>query len=45
LQSFDAVLIATHHDAFDWAMVAANARLVVDTRGVYANPAPNIVQA
>ncbi|WP_420392939.1 nucleotide sugar dehydrogenase [Acuticoccus sp.] len=30
----DAVLIATDHDACDWALVAENARLVVDTRNV-----------
>ncbi len=29
----DAVIIATDHDAFDWDMVAAHARLIVDTRG------------
>lgn len=30
----DAVLIATHHDAFDWRLVAEHSRLIVDTRGV-----------
>ncbi len=30
----DCVLIATDHRAFDWGLVARNARLVVDTRGV-----------
>ncbi len=30
--SFDAVLIATNHDAFDYSLLAAHARLVIDTR-------------
>ncbi len=30
---YDAVLIATHHDAYDWQTVADHAQLVVDTRG------------
>jgi UDP-N-acetyl-D-glucosamine dehydrogenase len=41
----DAVLVATDHDAFDYAMVAAHARLIVDTRGVYRAPAANVVPA
>jgi UDP-N-acetyl-D-glucosamine dehydrogenase len=36
LQSFDAVLIATDHDAVDYRSVAAHARLVVDTRNALA---------
>jgi UDP-N-acetyl-D-glucosamine dehydrogenase len=33
---FDAVLVATDHDAVDYALVADHARLVVDTRNVFA---------
>lgn len=33
LAGFDAVLIATDHDAIDWSLVAQHARLIVDTRG------------
>jgi UDP-N-acetyl-D-glucosamine dehydrogenase len=43
--SYDALLLATNHDAFDYAMLAQHARLIVDTRGVYLDPAPNIVKA
>ena len=43
--SCDALLLATNHDAFDYAMLAKHARLIVDTRGVYLAPAPNIVKA
>ncbi|QIB35964.1 nucleotide sugar dehydrogenase [Ancylobacter pratisalsi] len=32
---FDAVLVATDHDEVDYALVAAHARVVVDTRNVF----------
>jgi len=32
IASYDAVLIATDHDAVDYRMLVANARLVIDTR-------------
>ena len=32
LKEYDCVLIATHHAAYDWQMVADNAQLIVDTR-------------
>lgn len=34
LRHYDAVVISTHHSAYDWAWIAKHARLVVDTRGV-----------
>lgn len=45
LPQYDVVLIATDHDAFDYDMIREHARLVVDTRGVYRESAPNIVRA
>ena len=45
IASYDALLLATNHDAFDYAMLAKHARLLVDARGVYLDPAPNIVKA
>ncbi|MCX7900453.1 MAG: UDP-N-acetyl-D-glucosamine dehydrogenase, partial [Methylocystis sp.] len=45
LARFDCVVIVTDHDAFDYAMIARHARLVVDSRGRYLEPAPNIVKA
>jgi len=39
------VLIATNHDDFDYEMIKANAKLIVDTRGVYREPADHIVRA
>jgi UDP-N-acetyl-D-glucosamine dehydrogenase len=32
LKGYDCVLIATHHSAYDWQMIADNAKLIVDTR-------------
>jgi UDP-N-acetyl-D-glucosamine dehydrogenase len=32
LQSYDCVLIATHHSSYDWQLVADHAQLIVDTR-------------
>jgi UDP-N-acetyl-D-glucosamine dehydrogenase len=32
LKSYDCILVATHHQAYDWQMVADNAKLIVDTR-------------
>jgi len=45
LASFDAVVLATDHDKFDYALIQANARLLVDSRGKYRVPQANIVKA
>jgi UDP-N-acetyl-D-glucosamine dehydrogenase len=45
LSDFDCVLLATNHDAFDYALIRKHSPLVIDTRGVYAEPAPNVVRA
>jgi hypothetical protein len=37
LQQSDCVLIATNHDNFDYEMIKANAKLIVDTRWVTGN--------
>ena len=42
---YDAVLLATDHAAFDYALIQRHARLIVDTRGVYLEPAANVVKA
>ena len=39
LAGYDAVLIATHHAAYDWGFVREHAKLVVDTRGVMRDEA------
>ncbi|MTJ02273.1 nucleotide sugar dehydrogenase [Idiomarina piscisalsi] len=35
LGSYDAVVITTNHDKFDFEMIKKNAQLIIDTRGVY----------
>ncbi|HET7922570.1 MAG TPA: nucleotide sugar dehydrogenase [Gammaproteobacteria bacterium] len=45
LAKFDFVLLATQHDAFDYEMILENAKLVIDTRGVYRKPYPNVIKA
>jgi len=37
LASYDCVVIATHHSAYDWQEIADHAGLVVDTRGAMRN--------
>jgi UDP-N-acetyl-D-glucosamine dehydrogenase len=43
--AYDLVLLATDHSAFDYEMIQQNAQVIVDTRGVYQNPTPNVVKA
>ncbi len=45
LAAQDAVVIVTDHSAVDYELVAAHAPLVVDTRGIYREPRPNVVKA
>jgi UDP-N-acetyl-D-glucosamine dehydrogenase len=39
LQETDCVVIVTDHSAFDWSMVAANSKVIVDTRHVLTDVA------
>ncbi len=45
IASYDCVLLATDHDKFDYALLKANAQLIVDSRGKYLQPAGHIVKA
>jgi UDP-N-acetyl-D-glucosamine dehydrogenase len=45
LASYDAVVLATDHDAFDYDMIKANAKLIVDTRGKYRGDNNNVIKA
>jgi UDP-N-acetyl-D-glucosamine dehydrogenase len=45
LQSFDCVLLATDHDAFNYEMIQQHSKLIVDTRGRYRKTYPNIVKS
>lgn len=45
LASFDAVVLATDHDKFDYGLIEAQAKLIVDSRGKYRAPASHIIKA
>ena len=45
IASYDLLLLATNHDSFDYPMIARHAKLIVDTRGVFSEPADNVVKA
>ena len=45
LMEYDLVLLATDHAAFDYELIKEHASLIIDTRGVYKEPAKNIVKA
>jgi len=45
LASFDAVVLATDHDRFDYELIKQNAQLIIDSRGKYREPAAHIVKA
>jgi UDP-N-acetyl-D-glucosamine dehydrogenase len=44
LASFDAVLLATDHDSFDYELIRTHSQLVIDSRGRFA-PGDRIVRA
>src|SRR5262249_30189034 len=45
LAAHDAAIVVTDHSAVDYELVATHAPIVVDTRGVYRAPRPNVVKA
>jgi UDP-N-acetyl-D-glucosamine dehydrogenase len=45
IKNYDLLLVATDHAAFDYELIRKNAAIIVDTRGVYPNPAENVVKA
>lgn len=45
LAGFDAVVLATDHDKFDYALIERHARLIVDSRGKYREPLANVIKA
>ena len=45
LASFDAVVLATDHDEFDYELIHQHARLIVDSRGKYRTPEAHIIKA
>ena len=45
LTAVDCVVLTTDHQRFDYDLIKAQARLIVDTRGIYREPADHIVKA
>ncbi len=45
IQKYDAIVLATDHDAFDYRLLQSNADILVDTRGKYKASSDNIVKA
>lgn len=45
LASFDAVVLATDHEKFDYELIRQHAQLVVDSRGKYRTPEAHIIKA
>src|SRR5690554_3100218 len=45
LASYYAVVLATNHYGFDYELIKQHAQLIVDTRGVYREPAAHIIKA
>jgi UDP-N-acetyl-D-glucosamine dehydrogenase len=45
IASYDCVLVATDHARFDYDLIRKHAKLIVDSRGKYLEPARNIVKA
>ena len=45
ISQYDCVIIATNHDAFDYELIRQNAKLIIDTRGVYRKPDEKIIKA
>ena len=45
LAGYDLVLVATHHSSYDWDRIARQAKLIVDTRGVYRQQARDAANA
>ncbi|MFD2632115.1 nucleotide sugar dehydrogenase [Idiomarina piscisalsi] len=44
-ENFDAVVLATNHDKFDYQLILDKAKLVVDTRGIFREPNEKVIKA
>lgn len=45
LRGYDAVVLATDHDCFDYDRIKQCAPLIIDSRGIYREPAEHIIKA
>ncbi|MEA2011828.1 MAG: nucleotide sugar dehydrogenase [Verrucomicrobiota bacterium] len=42
---YDCIIIATNHSAFDYELIQKNAKIIIDTRGIYNASVENVVNA
>jgi UDP-N-acetyl-D-glucosamine dehydrogenase len=45
VRRYDAVIVVTDHTSVDYGMIQKNAKLIVDSRGVYRKGEKNVVKA
>ncbi len=45
LKNYDCIVLTTDHDKFDYDLILTHAKLLVDTRGKYRRPHPNLVKS
>ncbi|NVF13655.1 UDP-N-acetyl-D-glucosamine 6-dehydrogenase [Vreelandella maris] len=45
LAEYDAVVLATDHERFDYDLIKSKAQLIIDSRGKYREPAANVIKA
>jgi len=45
IASYDAAILVTDHDDFDYDMIIDNAKLLIDTRGIYSIQTDNLLKA
>lgn len=45
LAQFDAIILATDHDKFDYELLKVSAKLIIDSRGKFREPAGHIIKA
>ena len=45
LEDYDAVVLATDHERFDYDLIKSKAKLIIDSRGKYREPAANVIKA
>jgi len=45
MESYDAIIIATNHDDFDYEKIRMSGKLIIDTRGVYSGVDEHIIAA
>jgi len=45
ISSYDCILLATNHDEFDYELIQENAKIIVDSRGVYRGHFANVINA